>query len=210
MPHEAIMRIYSFSFHRAFTADVLVCSMKIIQLGFLAFSSCLSLVATAGNFSPNKTDSYLKAEAHASPSHDFETIVRNFTTDIEINPETLEIKLAKCRFDFKSLDSNKASRDKKMCNWMEIETYPTAEFSLTSVQAKDADGIQIAKGNLTMHGVTHPIDIRLKTSREGDQITLDGSTQIDYMNWDLPKIRLFIFTVDPELKPSFHLVGTVK
>ena len=54
------------------------------------------------------------------------------------------------------------------------------------------------------------IEVPFSVKREGNSVVLDGTAEFDYMEWDLKMVRLFISTVNPELKIRFHLVGEVK
>jgi polyisoprenoid-binding protein YceI len=163
----------------------------------------------AGNFVLNTTKSTLAADVKASPPHSFTCTATTFQTDLQINPQTLEVTKAVCRFKFADIDSEKEKRDKKMRGWMNIEHYPEATFTLTSVKASDVAGEHIGVGQFTMHGVSREIEIPFTINREGKTIVLDGATEFDYTEWSLPVVRLLFFSVKPTLKPHFHLEGTL-
>lgn len=184
--------------------------MKLTTYGLALLSTFATTTAVhAGNFMLKPEQSELKAEVHASPSHDFTSVAQNFQTNIEMDPTSLEIKSATCHFNFVELDSGKDSRDKKMCHWIEIDSFPGADFILKTIEPTDTPHQYTAIGELTMHGQSKPVSIQLKVSQVNDQVILDGSTSLNYEDWGLPKIRLLFFTVDPVLKPRFHLVGTI-
>ncbi|MFQ3224912.1 MAG: hypothetical protein ACI8Z5_001166 [Lentimonas sp.] len=61
----------------------------------------------AGNFTLNTKESTLAADAKASPPHSFTNTATTFTTDIEINPKTLEVTKAACRFKFADIGIKK-------------------------------------------------------------------------------------------------------
>lgn len=173
--------------------------------------SLLSLISTlhAGNFELDEENSLLAADAKASPPHSFTYTAKQFQTDIQIDPQKLEVSSATCTFQFADLDSKKEKRDKKMRGWMNVTHYPDARFELKSVRAGDTDNERIGVGQFTMHGVSREIEITFTIQRKGDRIIIDGNTTFDYTNWDLKIVRLFIFSVKPDLKPHFHLEGTL-
>ncbi len=174
---------------------------------------CFTVLAPAlfaGNYSADKEHSELSATMHAVPSHQFTSVATDYAYDITIDPQTLAIQSASCSFEFSDLDSGEKSRDKKMCDWMDIEKYPSASFKMTDVQPPNADGQQVATGDFTMHGVTIPVTIPVTVTKHGDTIIIEGETELDHRNWGLKKVRLWFFSVDPVLKPHFHLEGSLK
>ncbi|MGZ0656276.1 YceI family protein [Coraliomargarita sp. W4R72] len=169
----------------------------------------LTLTAHAQHFTVDKSQSELSATMHASPSHDFTSVAKDYTCDIEIAPETLAVTKAVCRFNFSELDSGKSSRDKKMQNWIDVDTFPEAQFVMTQNLPDNKDDEHVATGTFTMHGVELPITIAYTVRQEGKRILLDGHSTINHEDWGLKQVRLFIFSVNPILKPSFHLEGTL-
>jgi len=176
-------------------------------------SACLLLIGSspsfAGNYQVDKAASVLAVDMHASPSHDFTSVAKDYTCDIEIEPGTLSVKKAVCSFKFADMDSGKNSRDLKMCRWMDIENYPSARFEMIEQLADNATGEHVARGKFTMHGEAHPITINYILQQKGSEFILEGRCTLDHRKWGLDKVRLLFFSVDPVLKPHFRLVGQV-
>ncbi|MFT4902239.1 MAG: polyisoprenoid-binding protein YceI [Lentimonas sp.] len=184
-------------------------SIRTILLALLA--GTLGLVQLhAGNYSIDASNSEVATTVHASPRHQFTCSVTDYQADIEIDPTTLRVLKANLDFNFNALDSRIKKRDSKMCNWMEIENHPSAHFEMTAVEPQASTGEFIATGTLRMHGRSRPIQIPFTITREGEKIRLAGQTEINYMNWGLEKIRMFIFSVKPLIQPYFKLEGTLK
>jgi len=184
--------------------------MQIYQKAlYLLLASWTVSAASAGNFQVDKEKSELAATMHASPSHDFTSVATDYSYDIQIDPATLQVKKANCSFKFSDLDSGKSSRDKKMCKWMNVEKYPTAKFEMQSQLPDNEAGEHVAAGAFTMHGVSLPMNIAYTVERNGEQIILNGHTEVDHENWGLEQVKLFFFSVDTVLKPKFHLVGSL-
>ena len=182
--------------------------MKIIRhLLFLSVLLVQAQLVHAGNFVVDKSQSELAADMHASPSHDFTSVAQDFSCDIEIDPQTLAIRKAVCRFKFDDLDSEKGSRDKKMRKWIDTEKYPAAEYTMQSIRPAEGAGHYIATGTFKMVGIERPLEIDFQVERQGEKIVLSGSTELDHRQWGLKKVRLLFFTVNPLLKPHFKLVG---
>lgn len=180
---------------------------SIIYLTFTALGVCPTF---AGNYQIDKSASELSATMHASPSHNFTSVATDYAYDIEIDPVTLQVKKASCSFQFADLDSGKGSRDKKMRKWMDLAKYPAAKFEMQSQLSDNEAGEHVAAGVFTMHGVSLPMNIAFTVEKQGDQVILNGHTEMDHKNWGLEQVRLFIFSVDTLLKPEFHLVGTLQ
>jgi polyisoprenoid-binding protein YceI len=87
-----------------------------------------------------------------------------FTFD-EAHPEASKVKV---EVDTESIDSNHAERDKHLRSkeFLDTATYPTATFESTGVKV-NGDKATIA-GNLTLHGVTKPIEIAAERVGGGD------------------------------------------
>jgi polyisoprenoid-binding protein YceI len=77
---------------------------------------------------------------------------------------------AKVEVDIKtaSLDSNHAERDKHLRDkdFLNVSQYPDARFESTAYK-ENADGTATLSGNLTLHGVTKPIDIQVQAIGHG-------------------------------------------
>ena len=90
---------------------------------------------------------------------------------------------------------------------MDIETYPVATFEMKELLPDNEAGEHVATGDFTMHGVTQPMKIAFTLTQTGDNIVMDGHTEINHEDWGLERVRLLFFSVNPLLKPHFHLVG---
>lgn len=80
----------------------------------------------------------------------------DFTFD-ENNPENSSVKVT---IDTSSVDSNHAERDKHLRSedFLYVEKFPEASFTSTAVEPA-GDGKATIKGDLTLRGVTRPIEI---------------------------------------------------
>lgn len=82
-----------------------------------------------------------------------------FTYD-EQDPSRSSVEVA---IDPASIDSNHAERDKHLRgeDFLHVEKYPEARFVSTSFE-ETGDGRAMLKGDLTLHGVTKPITIKVE------------------------------------------------
>ena len=94
--------------------------------------------------------------------------------------------------DLTTLASDKTMRDGQLRNQaIETSKFPTATFVLTSpIQISDlpADGetvTQTITGELTLHGVTHEIEIEVQGVMQNGQLVVVGSTEIQFADYDI-------------------------
>lgn len=97
--------------------------------------------------------------------------------------------------DASTITTGDEKRDEHLrsADFFDVATYPTLTFKSTSVDFKDAENFTV-NGELTMHGVTHPVQIKAEQTGEGtnpwgmDVAGFEGSTKInrkDYgLNWN--------------------------
>ena len=91
-----------------------------------------------------------------------------------------------------SVHSNESERDNNFDGRiMEVATYPTATFSLTSpidLAPLPAGGVinkYTAHGNLTLHGTTRAVTFTLSAERKGSQIEVSGDIPVVFANYNI-------------------------
>ena len=97
------------------------------------------------------------------------------------NPENSSIEVT---IDTASVDSNHAERDKHLRDddFLEVEVYPEASFSSTSLRLNEDGRSGVMTGDFTLRGITKTIDIEVSMVGEGDdpwggyRAGFDGST----------------------------------
>ena len=91
-----------------------------------------------------------------------------------------------------SFSTNNAERDAhvKSADFLDVEQFPTLTFKSTAVTQKDDDEF-IVTGDLTIHGVTKPVDVKfelLGTSQDpwgGTRIGFEGKAEISRKDFGL-------------------------
>ncbi|MCY4325597.1 MAG: YceI family protein [Betaproteobacteria bacterium] len=83
------------------------------------------------------------------------------------NPENSSIEV---KIDTASVDSNHAERDKHLRDddFLEVEVYPEASFTSTSLLLNEDGRSGVMTGDLTLRGVTKSIEIDVSMVGEGD------------------------------------------
>jgi polyisoprenoid-binding protein YceI len=87
--------------------------------------------------------------------------------------------------DLTTLTSDDGRRDNALRErGLESGRFPTAEFELTEPVDLSRERTT-ARGRLTLHGETNPIQVRLSSQRSGEQIELVGSARIDFADFGI-------------------------
>ena len=93
-----------------------------------------------------------------------------------------------------SVDSNHAERDKHLRSddFLDVSKFPEAKFVSTSY-APGKDGKGVLKGNLTLHGVTKPLEIDVEFIGAGDdpwggyRVGFEGTTRFAMADFGIMK-----------------------
>jgi polyisoprenoid-binding protein YceI len=95
----------------------------------------------------------------------FDDFEGTFTYDAE-NPANSSVEVT---IDTASVNSNHAERDKHLRDedFLHVEKYPTARFVSTAYRP-NGDGTGELTGDLTLHGVTRPVNIAVEEIGHGD------------------------------------------
>ncbi|MFT4203459.1 MAG: YceI family protein [Chitinophagaceae bacterium] len=107
---------------------------------------------------PAHSDIYFKVK-HLAIS----TVIGSFKTfDATLEAENEDFSDLKVTFetDVNSISTNNEQRDEhlKSADFFDVEKFPKLSFQSTSVE-KDGD-VLVVKGDLTLHGVTNPIELQ--------------------------------------------------
>ncbi len=83
----------------------------------------------------------------------------------EDNPDAASVEV---RIKTASIDSSHAERDKHLRgeDFLEVDKYPQAEFVSTGYR-ENPDRTAVLSGNLTLHGVTRPVQIEVEPVGQG-------------------------------------------
>ena len=107
--------------------------------------------------------------------------------------------------DLTQLKSDQARRDSSLAaRGIETERFPTATFALTqpvtlpAAPAKGEDLQLTVTGDLTLHGVTKPVDVAIEARWDGPTISVAGHAPITFADFGMDRIELpgFVTTDD--------------
>lgn len=97
-------------------------------------------------------------------------------------------------FDMQSLDAlttgKKSGEDMlekhlKSPDFFDVEKYPTAEFKMKESATGATPGRYVVKGDLTIKGVTNPVELPVTVSVEDKTLTVDSTITLDRTKWNI-------------------------
>jgi polyisoprenoid-binding protein YceI len=163
--------------------------------------------AHAEKLSLDTQQSKIEAAVKAT-SDSFVGELATYQADIDCASDSDLPDKASVSFDFKDLKTGNPSRDKAMLKWLDYSTTPSCNFILTGW--KTVGATNLASGTITIHGVKKDIEMPVTVKHSGNHCDITGTAELNYRDFNLPIIRkMLMFTVNPHLRVSFHLAGTL-
>lgn len=116
--------------------------------------------------------------------------------------------------DLRTLTSDRSQRDGQLRRQaIETDTYPTATFVLTSpiaigdVPAEGESVTQTVSGELTLHGVTRPIELEVEGVLQDGRLLVVGSTVIQFADYDIAQpVSMSVISIEDHGTLEFQLV----
>lgn len=165
---------------------------------------CLALAAAPA--APLQIDHATSSiQIHGKAAGLFPAEFRFETFEAALEIREAEIVDASFAFRYDEITSGSAAKDKKIRGWLEAETYPLGSFTTERVEVED--GITYLAGSLLLHGKTRPARFRCQLAEDEGEVLFQARATIDYSDWDLPDLRIFLFTVQRELEIRVALSG---
>ncbi len=103
-----------------------------------------------------------------------------FTADILFGSQALDQSRVSVSIDLASAVTGDAQRDQSLPgpDWLDTATHPMATFVATRFE-KVGDDRFIARGKLTLRGVTQAVNLPFRLKIDGDKATMSGVTTLD-------------------------------
>ena len=174
-----------------------------VAVGLLA----IGLSAAEMPLAVDKAQSHIAIAVKATMDS-FAGQLTEFVPTVLVDGDTGQVTTAKVTFHFNDVKTGNEKRDREMHVWQQTEKFPDGEFALTSL-APAADGRLLARGALTLHGVTQALAFPVAVKHDGAGFLVDGEAVVDTRLFGLPVIHKYGFLkVDPLVTVQFHLAGT--
>jgi polyisoprenoid-binding protein YceI len=133
------------------------------------------------------------------------------TGSLEIDGTTISV--VDIEADLTQLASDESGRDGQLRSQaLETTAFPTSTFTLTEpieLDAVPAEGERIsttATGDLTIHGVTNPVEVTLEAELVGNRIVVTGRVPIAFADYDIDKPQSFrVLSIEDNGEMEFQL-----
>lgn len=105
-----------------------------------------------------------------------------------------------------TVDTRDYDRDASLTDvdWFDPAKYPEAKFESTSIEAA-GDGKFVAHGNLTLKGMTKPIDLTFSFDQSGDSAKFDGMMTINRFDFNVGQGWNDTYMVGKEVEVAVRL-----
>lgn len=186
--------------------------MKILALFVALF---LAMRAMADDAQLDEEASTLKFTGHAF-LHDFHGEAKEFHGVAQIDPTRPElVHSALLKIMAAKMTTFEDARDHNMITWLNVTANPVILFELTKVTPLTGDLAHATKehpaqftvsGTFMLNKVGKPLETTATAWRDGKNLVVEGTTQIDTEDHGLPVVRTLFLTVDKQVDIAFHLV----
>jgi polyisoprenoid-binding protein YceI len=135
------------------------------------------------------------------PMHDWTGTNKDVNAVLVYDETTKTIKQAAVVLKVSGFDSGNSNRDSHMVEVLESIKFPTINFSSSNIVLT---GEKVtAKGNLTFHGVTKPIEITGTLKQVGKKLQINSDFVILLTDYQITKPTLLGVACENELKIKF-------
>ena len=187
--------------------------MKSLKYFFL-LSTAIVLMSAATLVKNNYTlaDDYVVTIHGTSNLHDWDEKVETVTGDGIVNwnkDGSFDLSAINIKMDVRSIKSDNSVMDNNTYKALKAEANPKIIFTLNlpvkSIQAKANEKIVSAKGNLTIAGVTKPVDMQVKVfMREHGKLAFEGSQTIKMSDYDVDPPTALLGTIRTGNEITLH------
>ena len=103
-----------------------------------------------------------------------------WTADIQFNPDALDRSRVSVSIDMASAVSGDEQRDASLpsADWFDTAAHPKATFTASRFE-RTGDGRFVARGQLSLRGVSRPLTLPFRLKIDGDRAEVSGVTTLD-------------------------------
>jgi polyisoprenoid-binding protein YceI len=141
------------------------------------------------------------------PLHEWTATSNDVNSVILYNPETKAIESVAVSVSLSTFDSKNSNRDSHALEILEAIQYPSVKFTSNDIK-QNGDDLTI-NGNLTFHNITKPITILAKQSFTKNELTVDGTFNVNITDYKIEVPSLMGIKTGEEITMNFKVVFPV-
>lgn len=131
--------------------------------------------------------------------------------EAELNPGGLDLKVTpqgKLEVDVDGIKTGNMLYDRELERQLEVRKYPRIRGEIVEVTELEAGRRYKVRGNLSVHGVTKPVEgeVKLRVLDDGS-FEAEGEQTFDIRDFGLNPPRILMLKVYPDVKVRAHIVG---
>lgn len=138
------------------------------------------------------------------PMHTWDGVSHDVNGAMIYNPANKQIENVAIVIKVASFDTKNANRDSHAIEVLDGIKYPTVTFTAQDIRPNQSGGLT-AKGKLTFHGVTRPIQVDLTKQDTNDGFQFNGTFPVSLTDYKIEKPSLMMVPVDDEMTMKFSL-----
>ena len=148
-----------------------------------------------------------------SSVHDTTTRWDKITGEAIADPDAIEAARGQFSVDMTAFDAGDWLKNRKLRKDFEMDTHPTATFSLDAVSLlkREGDAFEAkARGALRWRGKELAIELAGKGTLDAKQLVADATFELDITRLGLQAPRFFMFKVEDVVTVAVHLTGVAQ
>jgi polyisoprenoid-binding protein YceI len=176
------------------------------KIGFLLFG----MMMVVGLFAQNKVKvNSVKEESSIvysmkHPLHEWTGESKEINSILLMDEAKTTIYQVAVSAKVSTFDSKNANRDSHMMEVAEAIKFPNVTYVSTSVNIEGNDFI--SSGNLTFHGISQPVALKGKLTREGNKLTFTGDFNLKMTQFKIDPPSLMGISTNDDFKLDFKVV----
>jgi len=138
------------------------------------------------------------------PLHAWEAVSKESKSIIVFNDKSQKIEAVAVIIPIKSFDSGNSNRDSHAIEVLEALKFPNVTFSASSIQESGSD--LLVKGNLSFHGVTKPLELKVQQTISKTNIKITGDFAVNMTDFNIEPPGLMGLKTEEKIALKFVVV----
>lgn len=138
------------------------------------------------------------------PLHAWEAVSKESKSIIVFNDKSQKIEAVAVIIPIKSFDSGNSNRDSHAIEVLEALKFPNVTFSASNIQESGSE--LLVKGNLSFHGVTKPLELKVQQAISKTSIKIIGDFTVNMTDFNIEPPGLMGLKTEEKIALKFVMV----